>query len=214
MKRVLLGMLSHAKTQLDNGRTPHQSCSYTSLAMCLSYYGVRPEGVWYQLEDEMSYFAEVEMGWTRGCPHAMERLINDYYGQHAEKTPAGVEDEFHEYGSLELIKDNINKGYPCVIQGDFTKSGHVICVIGYDDLAYSGAGAYLVLDPYGECNLGSQSYEGMPTSPGPYEYSYSGVERLCRYPDGSFWVHVIKPITNTSKNNEQRTVSGTTKAAA
>jgi hypothetical protein len=194
MKVIIEGMLAHAKSQLDNERIPHQSCSYTALAMCAAFYGVEPEGGWAQLEDEMSKFAEVTKGLTRGCPYAMELLIDRYFGPHAKFVKGGIEDTFHERGSIDLIKQAIDRGHPCVIQGDFTLSGHVITVIGYDDQAYGGVGALIVLDPYGECDLRAQSYDGMPTSPGPYEYSYPGIERLCIYPDGTFWVHEIHPI--------------------
>ena len=161
--------------------------------MCASFYGVKPEGGWEQLEDEMSNFAENIKGMTRGCPWAMDELIDKHFGPHAEYVEGGIQNEFIEFGSIARIKQAIDRGHPCVIQGDFTRSGHVIVVIGYDDEAYNGVGALVVLDPYGECNLQSQSYDGMPTDPGPYEYSYPGVERLCMYPDKSFWVHEIHP---------------------
>ena len=193
-KTLIKGMLDYKKSQLDNRRIPHQSCSYTSMAMCAAYFGVTPWGDWDQLEDEMSEFAELKKGLTRGCPYAMDYLIDDHFGPHAAKTEHGIENVFHEYGSIDLIKDALLQGHPVIIQGDFTPSGHVIVVIGYDDSAYGGLGALIVLDPYGECDLKSQSYEGMPTSVGPYEYSYPGIERLCIYPDGTFWVHVIRPI--------------------
>lgn len=194
------GMRQYAKSQLDNARIPHQSCSYTALAMCAAYYGVKPAGGWEQLEDEMSHFAEVVKGMTRGCPYAMELLIDRYFGPHAKYVEGGIEDTFHERGSIDLIKDAHDLGHPCVIQGNFTPTGHVVTSIGYDDQAYDGVGALVILDPYGECDLRSQSYHGMPTHPGPYLYSYPGVERLCIYPDGTFWVHEIKPaVPNTPR---------------
>ena len=194
-KALIEGMLNHKYSQLDNVRIPHSSCSYTSMAMCASYFGVEAEGGWDQLEDEMSEFAELRKGLTRGDPYAMDYLIDDPFGPHAAKTPHGIRNDFHVHGSIDLIKASILKGSPCIIHGYFTRAGHVIVVIGYDDDAYGGRGALIVLDPYGECDLASQSYEGMPTSVGPHEYSYAGIKRLCVI-DGTFWVHVIYPIEN------------------
>lgn len=193
-KHLLDGMLNHKYSQLDNVRIPHSACSYTSMAMCLSYYGVKPEGGWEQLEDELSEYAEIKKGLTRGSPFAMNFLVNQVFGKYActDKAPHGVKNVYHEFGSIELIKDALLDGHPCIIHGYFTQSGHVIVVIGYDDEAYNGKGALIVLDPYGECHLPSQSYAGMPTSVGPHLYSYPGIERLC-YVGDTFWVHVIRP---------------------
>jgi hypothetical protein len=185
-------MLQHKASQRDNERIPHSACSYTSMAMCLEYFGVIAEGGWEQLEDELSEFAEIKKGLERGSPHAMDFLIDVYFGPHAGKTPHGVENVYHEFGSIDLIKESVLKGHPCIIHGYFTLSGHVIVVIGYDDDAYNGRGALVVLDPYGECDLATQSYEGMPTTVGPHLYSYPAVERLC-YVGDTFWVHVIRP---------------------
>ena len=191
-KHVIKGMLDHKYSQLDNRRIPHQSCSYTAVAMALSYYGVTPEGGWDQLEDELSEFAEIKKGLKRGSPHAMDYLVDVYFGKFASDTPHGVENVYHERGSIDLIKRSVLAGHPCVIHGYFTEAGHVITVIGYDDDAYGGKGALIVLDPYGECNIPAQSYQGMPTSVGPHLYSYPGIERLC-YVGDTFWVHVIRP---------------------
>ena len=182
-----------AYSQLDNLNKPHQTCSYTSLAMVLEYFDKDSHKLdaldGGQLEDEMSRYAEDVMGLQRGNPSHMELLINEVYGP-----IVGIKAHFDPYGSRAKIKGAIDSGSPCVLHGYFTPSGHVLVVIGYDDEAYGGAGAYIVQDPYGECDLSVPTYEGMPTKVGPHRYSYRRVEELCVVAD-TFWVHTYKRTT-------------------
>lgn len=53
------------------------------------------------------------------------------------------------YRSVEDIKKTIDEGMPVIISGKFTKSGHYILIIGYDD-----NNNFICHDPYGNWNKG------------------------------------------------------------
>jgi lysozyme len=92
-------------------------CGCTSVAMVLAYYGISatPDTV------------------LRG------------YGKASCQSPVGCETVFESNklkanstynGTWKQIRDEIDLGRPVVIHGRFTASGHIIVVIGYDELGY------------------------------------------------------------------------------
>lgn len=120
-------------SQLDNLHAPMGSCNVTSVAMCLAAYGVKPRNPAYQLEDELFDLVE-KKGWDRHIHEHLSRLFTIY----------GVESSFDTETPWQLVKAHLAEGYPAIMSGQFTRSGHIIVLRGYD------ATGFFVNDPYGE----------------------------------------------------------------
>ncbi|MEI2418956.1 C39 family peptidase [Arthrospira platensis SPKY2] len=158
-------------SQLDNHYNPTGSCNVTSVAMCLSYLGVRPGGVYSQLEDEL-YRYMIDRGLSRHSPYDLAKVVRDY----------GHKDTFRTDATIEDCKNHLfNKKMPLIIHGYFTSFGHIIVIRGYSD------NGFFVNDPYGEWF--STGYRTDLTGENLL-YSYELIKRTC-IPDGSFWVHFI-----------------------
>jgi hypothetical protein len=157
------------KSQLDNQLNPTGACNVTSIAMCLAYFGVEPQGV-DQLEDELFLYMQ-RKGLSRHSPEDLARVVRDY----------GKKDDFTVWGTFERCRNHIAAGNPCVIHGYFTSFGHIIVLVGYDDKGF------IVHDPYGEWF--SSGYR-TDLSGEFLHYSYNLIQRTC-IPDGQFWVHYI-----------------------
>ena len=157
------------KSQLDNRLNPTGSCNVTSIAMCLAYLGVQPQGV-DQLEDELYRYMQ-RQGLSRHSPGDLAQVVRDY----------GKKDDFTVWGTFERCRNHIAAGNPCVIHGYFTSFGHIIVLVGYDDKGF------IVHDPYGEWFASGYRTD---LSGEFLHYSYGLIERTC-IPDGQFWVHYI-----------------------
>jgi uncharacterized protein YvpB len=157
------------KSQLDNRLNPTGACNVTSIAMCLAYLGVKPEGV-DQLEDELFQYIE-NKGLSRHSPEDLATVVRDY----------GKKDDLTIWGTFDRCRNHIAAGNPCVIHGYFTSVGHIIVLVGYDDKGF------IVHDPYGEWF--STGYR-TDLSGKFLHYSYNLIQKTC-IPDGQFWVHYI-----------------------
>jgi uncharacterized protein YvpB len=157
------------KSQLDNRLNPTGACNVTSIAMCLAYLGMEPQGT-DQLEDELFQHME-RKGLNRHSPEDLARVVRDY----------DKKDDFTVWGTFERCRNHIAAGNPCVIHGYFTSFGHIIVLVGYDDKGF------IVHDPYGEWF--SSGYR-TDLSGEFLHYSYGLIQRTC-IPDGQFWVHYV-----------------------
>jgi uncharacterized protein YvpB len=149
------------KSQLDNAFNPGGSCNATSLAMALEFLGVKGKGSG-QFEDEI-YEQLLASGLHPGTASAMVVMV-EKYGKKDRHTETATDDE---------IRKHLDKGKPVVIHGDFTRSGHILCVIGYN------AKGFLVNDPFGKF-LGTL---------GSYDNNASGAGNLHEYATvvANFW---------------------------
>lgn len=120
-------------SQLDNLHAPMGSCNVTSVAMCLSTYGVKPRNPAYQLEDELFDLVE-KKGWDRHVHDHLSKIFQIY----------GIESSFDTETPWQLVKAHLAEGYPAIMSGQFTRSGHIIVLRGYN------ATGFFVNDPYGE----------------------------------------------------------------
>jgi len=161
-------------SQLDNKRNPYGSCNVTSVAMCLYYFGIRgnKDG---QLEDQ-AYKRMADKGWDHGDPYRMRDLVESY----------GCEDRFVQNGTLQQIRDAIDKGLPCIVHGFFTRVGHIVAIKGYDDRGF------IVNDPYGE--YFANGYDTQATGES-LRYSIGLISRLCS-PESTgqpqdIWLHTL-----------------------
>lgn len=120
-------------SQLDNKFDPYTACNVTSLAMCLSYYKIKPPD-YMQLEDYLFQRA-ADRGWSRFTPEGIKKLAESF---------KGIKNHLTTAGTLQNIRESINKGWPVIIHGFFTAPGHIIVIVGYTD------DGFIVHDPYGE----------------------------------------------------------------
>ena len=125
------------KSQTDNKYAPFSACNVTSLAMCLSYCGVKGDGSYLQLEDEIFARAQ-QYGWNRFSPQGLKDICESYE----------VEDDLTISGTLADIRDAIVEEKPVIVHGFFTEPGHLLVIKGF------GENGFIVHDPYGEIMAG------------------------------------------------------------
>ena len=135
--------------QLNNTYEPYRTCNITSVAMALSYktINIDPDTIHRR-------FGPVFTGYDM-------QYIARYYG--ASNTT------YHAGASVSQIKNYLDRGIPVIFQGQFTSSGHIIVLIGYDETGW------FVHDPYGEWY--SWGYQHTPTAGKGEHYSYGLIER-------------------------------------
>jgi Peptidase_C39 like family len=164
------------KSQLDNNQEPTGTCNITCLAMCLEFLKVSRRSSSGQFEDELYEYA-LDHGLDRHAPQDLAKIVQDY----------GANDAFDYHATVKNVKSWLSAGNPAVTHGWFTRSGHIVALVGYDDTGF------IVHDPNGEWsssgyirNDSSNNHER-----GKFQhYSYNLIERTCAA-DGEFWVHFI-----------------------
>jgi hypothetical protein len=162
-------------SQRDNQLNPSGSCNVTSIGMCLHYFGIRGDGSFPQLEDQL-YDRCLHQGWSRHDPYGLQCLVESYK----------LKDHLTTSGTLTDIRDAIDDGLPCVLHGYFTRFGHIIVVKGYD------RGGFIVNDPWGEWH--SSGYDTSVSGEGLH-YSNGLIARVCS-PESEanpkdIWLHRI-----------------------
>ena len=116
--------------QYSNYYSPRASCQNTSIAMVLKYLGldIVPD-------DITERFGKDYAQTPNGLAEIFNRYLNEN-GMNYRLTP-------HTQGSIQGLKEALDQGFPVIIHGYFTRSGHVVVVTGYD------ANGYYVNDPAG-----------------------------------------------------------------
>ncbi|MCD8487945.1 MAG: C39 family peptidase [Desertifilum sp.] len=162
-------------TQLDNARRPHAACNTTCLAMGMGFYGhpLKTGGV--QLEDELSDYMD-RRGYDYKNHEHLSRVFREY----------GYRSAFNPKATYAQIKSHLASGNLVITAGDFTPSGHIIMLIGYDD----DRQGFFVNDPYGEFMAGIARYDTSRSGAGLL-YSYKLIERYC-YSDGDVFAHFLQ----------------------
>lgn len=162
-------------SQRDNALNASGACNVTALSMCLYFFGVRGDGSYPQLEDQV--YARCEKnGWSRHDPYGLKAVAESY---------PGVLDHLTTEGTFADIKKAIDVGLPCILHGYFTRFGHIIAVKGYDDTGL------IVNDSWGEwfeSGYVNKRGEGL-------HYSYGMIARLCSPESAAnprnLWLHRI-----------------------
>jgi GH24 family phage-related lysozyme (muramidase) len=140
-------------------------CGCTSVAMVLSYWGVKidPDGV-------LKGWGKESCQSPPGCEGVFE--ANKLKASHTYK------------GTWKEIRDQIDLGRPVVIHGRFTGSGHIIVIIGYDEKGY------WCNDPAGKwAQVNGDSYADNPKSGAKVYYKEEAMWKACGK-DGDVWYSV------------------------
>lgn len=155
-------------SQRDNPRSPNSTCNVTAIAMALHYFGVRSRSGG-QLENELLQWIINRYGSDRQTDnHILAELIKAY---------GFPRSSFSTLRKWADVKNELLHRRPVVLGGDFTASGHIVCLIGYTPQGY------IVNDPWGNALMGYTSYEGRKLL-----YPYSYMDRVAG-PDGRVWAH-------------------------
>lgn len=154
-------------SQRNNEFRPSGTCNITSVAMCLAFYGIKAKEK-PQLEDEL--FLKVQNnGWERHTHDDLAKLFRLY----------GIEDRFTTEAPWNNVKSHLDGGNPVIISGQFTQSGHIIVLRGYDEKGF------FVNDPWGEWfadGYKNQSGENL-------HYSYNLCNRVSYGGSKTTWAH-------------------------
>lgn len=167
-------------SQLDNRFQPNGTCNVTSLAMCLWYFGIRGNGSYPQLEDQI-YKLAINNSVNYQSVEGIKWLAESY---------PDVTDTTSYVGTIQDIIKSIDQNKPVILHGYFTRSGHIIAVKGYNDKGL------IVNDPFGEYFINGYQRN---TAINPYmgeglTYSYTMIENLCSpesKPAKNIWMHSI-----------------------
>lgn len=121
-------------SQRDNPRSPGSTCNVTSISMALYYFGVRAKGQ-RPLEDELLQWIIDRYGVDQQTDNTILIEMVKAYG--FPKSSFSTRRQWAD------VKNELINRRPVVLGGDFTASGHIICLIGYTSQGY------LVNDPWG-----------------------------------------------------------------
>jgi uncharacterized protein YvpB len=156
--------------QTDNQFNPKGSCNVTSIAMCLRFLGVVGDASYPQLEDQL-YQLCLARQLSRHSPIDLAKLV----------VMKGKKDLFSPNATIRDLTEHIDKGFPTVIHGYFTRSGHIIECHGYTSKGL------ICHDPYGNYKDG---YSSSVFNGNNVEYSYDLIKKVCM-PDNNLWLHRI-----------------------
>lgn len=158
-------------SQRDNPRFYWSTCNVTSIAMCFYYYGVESQDGG-QLEDELLQWCIDYAGEGSQTDHnVLTALIRAYK----------FKTNFSTTSTWSQLKSELINRRPIVLAGDFTASGHIITVIGYNSQGF------IVNDPWGDALTGYSDTEGSHLL-----YPYNYLNQVAG-PDGNVWAHFISP---------------------
>lgn len=173
--------------QKENAEEGWRACNITSMAMVLDYYGIPVAGEGSERTPDLLHSA---FGIVQD-PFELQALFN----RTAHAAGSDVRDVFYENGTFEQLRTRAAAGEPTVVHGWFTRSGHILVVLGYDGEYYT------VHDPYGHWN----GVKWAASDAGGYDTAVSG--RAIRYPAAAFehaindngqgddlWLHTFERI--------------------
>ena len=158
-------------SQLDNNYHPYGTCNTTNLAMCMAFFGHQKIDIHgNQLEDELTDYC-FENKLSRHSPYDLKIIFERY----------GYKDTFQEDAKWQEVKEWLSAGNPCIVHGWFTREGHIVTIIGFNERGF------IVHDPYGE--YWESGYDTSVSGAG-LTYSYELMKRVCGR-DGDLWIHYV-----------------------
>ena len=139
-------------TQRDNKHRPGGSCNVTSVQMCLSLGSKVTDDELFEranskaMQDWVSkrnphiYDPQIQQGNLNIVWDVLEKIARDEIGvEYAKHWEPGLSWDLFK---AKLIAE-IEQGYPIVVGGRFTASGHIIAIVGYNE------NGFVCHDPYG-----------------------------------------------------------------
>lgn len=166
--------------QYDNTLYPGGSCNMTSAGMVLAHYGKDPlvPGSLPRVADRLLKYCD---------DHGMDR--HELGVIQAVLVKFGVSDSASFATSFDQLKAHLKGGNLAIVQGDFTHSGHVMVVRGFD----TEKGVWYCNDPagWGEPDGNGYFHYGGPNwRPGEDVPYPSSLWRAAAAPDGKIWCHL------------------------
>ena len=163
-------------SQHDNEIDPGATCNVTSLSMAISYYKASKlvTGPHKRIADNISQYC-LDHHLNHGDLTVIANLARHY----------GLIDDASFTTSFDQIKAHLDRNNLVIVQGNFTASGHVIVVVGYDDKR----GLWYCNDPAGHW----PDYSGNTSGKGvAYDSKFF---RAKAAPDGEVWAHRLnRPV--------------------
>lgn len=157
--------------QIDNHYHPYTSCFLTCVAMLLSSYKIK-------VTPDQLYNKCLDLGYDRFSHQDIVAILK-VYGVNYYATTSGTAQE---------LKDAVTKA-PVILGTYLTEASHIVLVVGYDEAAYEGRGAFIVNDPYGEFT--HNGYIHTPTAGKNTLYSFSLIAQVgAPEGDGNYWLHL------------------------
>ncbi|PSB16890.1 peptidoglycan-binding protein [Phormidesmis priestleyi ULC007] len=164
--------------QLDNRFAPTTTCNVTCCAMILQFHGIKQRKQGASFEDELYLWIESQ-GLDRYNHTHLVKLLQEY----------GLENEFVTTATWKEIKRHLASGNPVICPGDYTPSGHIIVLSGYN------SEGFIVQDPNGEIfwSPGNDPFYEHNSAAEPHRganltYSYDLMNTLAG-PNGRVWAH-------------------------
>ena len=152
-------------------------------------------------EDVYAIRSALERIGTPGDPRVMEEYLK----------PRVISYRFDAGASLDDARKALDSGFKLITHGFFTKSGHVVNIVGYEPDPRTLGIRFVVDDPWSEFDFPSWSYPKPDKSGDNVRYSSYGMYAACVagqsrddaariYRNGilnssqsGMWLHVIKP---------------------
>jgi len=157
--------------QLYNNYQPYTSCFLSCVAMLLSFYKIKVT------PDEL-YNKCLDLGYDRFSHQDISAIMRSYGVKYTPITT----------GTFEEIKEAVKKA-PVILGTFLTEGTHIVLLVGFDDSAYDGVGAFVVRDPYGEFT--HNGYIHTPNAGNGTLYSYPLIKQVgAPEGDGNYWVHI------------------------
>ncbi|MCT7971086.1 C39 family peptidase [Laspinema olomoucense] len=153
-------------------QTDKRNPGLTCIAMCLSFLKAdrKPRYADLHWDEELREYAK-DSKYPPNSPESLVKIVREY----------GRSDRFSFYLTIEQVEDHLDGGFPAIIHGYFTHSGHTVTIVGYE------RDGFLVHDPYGEWFRTGYRTD---LSGAHLHYPYELIRELCIL-EGSFWVHLI-----------------------
>ena len=157
--------------QLYNKYHPYTSCFLSCVAMLLSFHKVKVT------PDEL-YLKCLDLGYNRFSHQDISVIMRSYGVKYTPKTN----------GTFKEIKETL-KTSPVILGTYLTEGTHIVLLVGFDDQAYNGRGAFIVNDPYGEFTHNGYIHTNIAGN--ETLYSYSLIKQVgAPEGEGNYWIHV------------------------
>jgi uncharacterized protein YvpB len=166
-------------SQRDNKIRPSQTCNISCCAMAIEYYypGTANRYKPKQLEDILTEQAVSLWGSSSIYYHSYLVKILEKWG---------VRSNFSTVTSFCDIKKSLSDGNPVIYSGRFTPGGHIIVIVGYDDINRQ----WIVNDPWGE--YFASGYTNYNTNGKQLRYSYNLISNVSYSGQEKGWAHILK----------------------